>query len=383
MKFECDVNELAKAAEWAKSSLPDRPLQSVHAGIRLFSANDGTMIVRATSTETSSSASVPTVTDDSFDAVVSGRLFVDIVKALPSGFVQFTLDDDSQHLKVEAGKAVFKVPLLTGELLPANEFPTVFGSVDGDEMKRAALRVVGATATDMTALPALASVNVVVNPEDETITFAATDRYRLSVTTVPYTRAEGFGDEPVEPLLVPGKLLSTYASAFSGVDSVEWARGDNDADGVFGVRDGVRETTGRMLAGTFPDWVRLVPAEDDITMVATVDAASLVSAINRVSLVSDGAKPIRLIFETGSVTVTAGSSQADSSSSSATDVVDAEYDGETFEAAYNSAYLSTGLKSITGEATIKGVSEGKPAVIVPADKDVDGDYLYLVMPIRM
>lgn len=380
VEFECDAKTLRAAAEWAKTSLADRATDPTHSSIRVHAEKSGPLTLAAASVETSAAAAIDANVADDFDLLVSGRLLVDVLKALPDGTVKFVADSDSNHVKVQSGHAVFRLPVLPNITLTSPDQPEAFGVVSGANLRMAGVRAAVSAAVDTTSLPVLAATQVVVDSDAHEMTFVATDRYRLSVATIPYTPTDGY-DETVEPLLVPSKLLSMYATAFSASKNVEWSRGVDENDGTFGVSDDSKRSTGRMIAGTYPEWKKLLPDDTSITMQAKFVARDLLAAINRVALVSEGKKPIHLMFEDEQIVVTAGSGLADSSS--ATDMVETDYAGEKFGATYNAAYLTDGLKTITGDATFKGISDSKPAIIVPKDSTKDGNFTYLIMPIRL
>ena len=65
----------------------------------------------------------------------------------------------------------------------------------------------------------------------------------------------------------------------------------------------------------------------------------------------------------------------------ATEDVDAKYDGAEMTVAFNPAYLIDGVEAIVGdEVALDTLDALKPAVLRPIESD---DYLYLLMPVRV
>jgi DNA polymerase-3 subunit beta len=224
-------------------------------------------------------------------------------------------------------------------------------------------------------LPALTGIRIEI--EGETVTLAATDRYRLAVRE--------FHWKPEQPgvslqALVPARTLSDTAKSLTG--DVEFALSTGTAGaGLVGLTANGRRTTSRLLEGEFPKYRALLPAE--YSSCATVETARLIEAVRRVALVAERNTPLRLAFTTGELVLEAGSGDE----ASATEALEATLEGSDITIAFNPGYLLDGLKALDApHVRLAFTTSTKPAVITGAsvaDGPAAADYRHLLMPVRL
>lgn len=368
-------DDLVSAFVWASRALPARPAQPVLAGMKVTTA-DGVLTVHAFDGDKSAVASVPCspVIDpaEELNMVISGRLAVELAKALPGKDATFTVLPSGQ-VQLTAGRSTFTLPTL-----PVADYPTLpvspdaFGAISSDDLAEAIGRVVDAAGKDET-LPALTGVFITSDPENKTLTFATTDRYRLAVASVGFSPAAGV--DPIS-ILVPARALEGYVKTLAAGTQVELMGGVGH---LFGVRGSDRLASTRVLDGEFPKYQALLPSE--FAAVATVEKAEFAAAVKRVAMVADRNAPITLSFSADPAQVTVSAGTSTSSIGYASEVVDIDYTGEDIAINFNPGYLNEGLNSIPGEhACINLVSSLKAALVTSPDPTDDGKYL--IMPVR-
>jgi DNA polymerase-3 subunit beta len=266
--------------------------------------------------------------------------------------------------------------------------PATAGSIGADVFAAAVAQVAIAAGRDDT-LPVLTGVRIEI--DDDRVTLAATDRYRLAVREL-HWQPERSGISVVA--LVPARTLADTAKALVGGAQVTVSLSTGGAgEGLIGFSGratsgqiGQRRTTTRLLDGEYVKYRSLLP--DDSSANAFVETASLVEAVKRVSLVAPRSTPVRLTFSDNQVTLEAGTSD----DAQALESLDAKFvsrDGSTeeFSIAFNPAYLLDGLGAVESETTrIDFTSPTKPAVLrgsKEADTSASADYRYLLMPVRL
>ena len=190
----------------------------------------------------------------------------------------------------------------------------------------------------------------------ETMTLAATDRYRLAVRELAW-RPDNPSVEAVA--LVPARTLRDAAKAFTHGDAVTVALATGGiGEGLMGFEGSGRRTTTRLLDGEFPKYRSLLPTETAAT--AQVSTADLMEAVQRVALVAERNTPVRLSFTAGQLVLDAGTGDE----AQASEELDATLDGEPITIAFNPAFLLDGLRAIDAPtAHIAFVSPTKPAVL--------------------
>jgi DNA polymerase-3 subunit beta len=374
VKIRVERDALADAVAWAARSLPARPPVPVLAGL-LLDADEQTLSLSGFDYEVSARVDVEASIDEPGRVLVSGRLLNDIARSLPSRPVE--LVTEGQKVVVTCGSARFTLLTLPVEDYPSlPEMPGATGTVAAAELAAAVAQVSIAAGRDDT-LPVLTGVRVEI--EGQTVTLAATDRYRLAVRELAWTPEES-GLSAVA--LVPARTLADTAKALAGSGSVTVAlAATGTGEGLVGFEGSGRRTTSRLLDGEFPKYRSLLPSES--ASVATIETASFVESVKRVALVAERNTPIRLAFSDGMLTLEAGTGDEAQASES----IEATLDGDAITIAFNPGYLLDGLGALDAPfARLSFTTPTKPAVLVgapAADGESISSYRYLLMPVRL
>jgi DNA polymerase-3 subunit beta len=374
VKIRVERDVLAEAVAWAARSLPARPPVPVLAGL-LLKAEESSLSLSGFDYEVSARVSVEADVEESGTVLVSGRLLADICRALPNRPVE--ISTDGVRVTVVCGSSRFTLHTLPVEEYPAlPQMPTATGTVPGDVFAAAAAQVAIAAGRDDT-LPVLTGVRIEI--EGDTVTLAATDRYRFAVRE--------FLWKPEMPdvsavALVPAKTLLDTAKSLTNGDTVNIAlAGSGKGEGLIGFEGAGRRTTTRLLEGDLPKYRTLFPTE--FNSVAVIETAPFVDAVKRVALVAERNTPVRLSFEQGVLTLEAGSSD----DAQAVERVDASLEGDDISIAFNPGFLLEGLSAIDSPvAQLAFTTSTKPALLSgrPAvDAEADQAYKYLIMPVRL
>jgi DNA polymerase-3 subunit beta len=349
MRFQVERDALAEAVAWVSRALPARPVIPVLSGL-LLDAADG-LTLSCFDYEVSARVRVEAKVVEPGTALVPGRLLAEITRSLPSLPAEFA--DDPDGVSLTCGSAAFT--LVT---LPVDEYPDLpglpqaAGTVDGGALAAAIGQVAPAASRDDT-LPLLTGVNVEV--DGETMTLAATDRYRLAVRELPWS--------PAQPgtsgaFLVPARTLADAARTMAAGSPVTIKLQSDSADAMIGFESGGRRLTTRLIAGEFIKYRSRFPA--DFGCRADLPAGPFVEAVRRVSLVAERGSAVRLVFGSGTVAIEAGTQGR----ARARETVPAEFTGSEPEIAFSPHFLLDGITA-AGAATA-------PAAARPSEADPGG-----------
>ena len=375
MKIQVERDVLAEAVAWTARALPARPAVPVLAGIRLQAAADLTL--SSFDYDVSAQARVPVEAEEEGEALVSGRLLAEITRSLPARPVEITTDGSRATLT--CGSATFTLLTMPTEDYPnLPEMPPPAGSIGSDAFASAVSQSATAAGRDDT-LPALTGVRIEI--AGETLTLVSTDRYRLAVRELRWTPAR---PDLSAAVLVPARALADTARALTAGAEVSIALAlpgeDGGAgEGMIGFEGGGRRTTTRLLGGDFPRYESLLPKQ--VNAVAELSAAPFAEAVKRVALVAERNTAVRLSFSAGQLVLEAGTGDE----AQAEEVIDASFEGDDIQIAFNPQYLLDGLTALDSDiARISFTESGKPALITgkPAT-DEQPDFRYLLMPIRL
>jgi DNA polymerase III subunit beta len=295
--------------------------------------------------------------------VLPGRLASEIVRALPAGGVEVSVEDE--EARIAAGRSEFSL-----RVLPADEFPRV-AEPTGDpvtlasaELAAALAQVVPAASRD-DARPIL--TGVLLSAEADGLRLVATDSFRLAVRDLPGTSVLAEGQH----VLVPSRALGELSRVLAGGDTLTVRFGERDA----GFEVGSTRLSTQLIEGEFPNYRGLIPQSQPNRL--TVGREALLEAVRRVKLLAREATPVRLAMSTEGlelVAVTQDVGQAHES-------LDAKFEGTELTVAFNPEYLLQGVEVAPGDdVTLETVDALKPALVRSAEHP---EFLYLLMPVRV
>jgi DNA polymerase III subunit beta len=400
MKFTVEREALAEAVTWVSRALPNRPVIPVLGGLLLRAEEDG-LTLSCFDYEVSARMRIRAEVAEPGAVLVPGRLLTEITRSLPGRPVEFA--DDPDGVSMTCGEAAFTLATLPpGEYPELPDLPLLAGESDGGALAAAISQVTPAASRDDT-LPMLTAVSLELSAES--MTLAATDRYRLAVRDLEWSPAPWIGEQVREAgkvaVLVPARLLADAAKMMSPGGSVRILlreTGGDGGDAMIGFEAGVRRLTTRLLAGEFIRYRSRFPEEFGCT--ADLPAEAFAEAVRRVSLVAERGTPVQLSFAPGQVTVGAGTQ----GQARARETVPANFTGDEPVIAFSPLYLLDGVLAASAAAPdhahvhadphgpdaarvrLQFTSASKPAVITkgqPGGASTASDFRYLVVPQRL
>ena len=374
MKFQVERDVLANAVAWTARALPARPAVPVLAGMHLAAAQQLTL--STFDYEVSAQATVPVITDEEGTVLVSGRLLAEIVRSLPARPVEMSTEGTRTTLK--CGSAVFT--LMT---LPDDEYPTLPGmppeaGVIGADVLASAISQVAIAAGRDDTLPALTGIRMEF--AGDTVTLVATDRYRLAVRELHWQ---------------PGQA----GRVGRGPGAVAGPRGRRPIadDGCRGVHRPDRARRRRFPGRGHHRVRRGRPADHDAAARRRVSAVPDATA-ERVQRRRGASR--RTVCRGGQAGVSGGRAEyprpagvlrwracaggGAGDEAQAVETLEASFDGEDLQIAFNPQYLLDGLSAIDSDAArISFTTPTRPAVVTgKRGEDGPPDYRYVLMPIR-
>ncbi len=372
MKFTVDSATLTDSVNWVSRSLSTRPIMTALLGIVIDVQKDVTL--SASDLETSAKSTFDAEIKETGRVLVPGRLLSEISKALPNKSVSFNLDGN--RVLVTAGSAKFTLPTL-----PLNEYPNLpnmpeqSGAIASDIFSTAVNQVAAAAGRD-DSLPTLTGIHVDISRD--TITLAATDRYRLAVREINWTPND---PDIATSALLRARTLADAAKTIGNTKSVSVAIAPTTSnERLVGFASDAKTMTSRQLDGSFPPYRHLLPSESTAT--AIIEVAKLLDSVRRVALVTDKTVPLRLKFNNNTLQLEAGAGDE----AQATEELEINYKGEAIDIAFNPTFLSDGLTALgTTYVNIAFTGSNKPAMLTGQNKvdgKADSSFRYLLMPMR-
>ena len=374
MKFRVNRDHMTDAVVWVGRVVPSRSPQPILCGIQII-AQGNELIISGSDLDVRNREVVSADVIEPGEIIISGRLLTDIIRALPSEPVDFTLDGN--RVEITCGRSSFSLQIMaTGEYPTPLEIPETTGKISAQEFTTA-ISQVGLAAARNDFRHHLTGINFEI--EGNNIEIAATDGNRLAVKKLNWSPSN---TKISTSALVPAKYLTDIAKTLSTSDDVSLSLPQGN-EGIIGITAEPRQTTSRTIASNFPAYKSLLDFET--TSVVQIDTAQLIETIKRVSLVLEHNAPVGLSFKNGEACVFGAGGAGERSE--AKEYLECSLSGEEITMGFYPSYLIEGLTSLNSPVTeIELSGPMKPGLFVgksEIDGPADDTYRYLLLPRRM
>jgi len=342
----------------------------------LVATDEGRLRLSATNLELGITCWIGAKIETEGSTTVPARTFTDLVSTLPPDRVNMSLSVRTQNLNVRCGTSNTDLKCIDAQEFPPMPSPDLddgiqFKTSDFKEMIR---QVVFAASTD-DARPTL--TGVLISIEDNTITLAAADGFRLSVRNAELPSSVS---RPVSEI-IPARALSELARiSTDGDEVITMVMPPRSGRVIFRTKN--TELASQLIEGTFPDYQQIIPRSHETRTVLSASAflkackqaeifAREGSLIARVNITPGGE------LQPGTVEITGQSEETGSNQT----VVDASIEGPPLLIAFNVRYLREVLDVIkTPNVALETTADNSPGVIRPVGED---DFLHVIMPMYL
>ena len=297
----------------------------------------------------------------------------DVVRKLREGAqVELETLSERNEMVLRSGRSTFTLACLPPEDYPvmsAGELPHHF-TLSAAELRSLIDRTRFAISTEETRYYLNGIyLHATKNNEVPVIRAVATDGHRLA--RVEITAPEGAAGMP--GIIVPRKtVIELRKLVEEGEEEVQIALGETK------IRCAIGEAalTSKLIDGTFPDYDRVIPANND--KILEVECKEFAEAVDRVSTIStERSRAVKLAIEQGNLVVSATSPE----NGTALEELEVRYQSSPMEIGFNSRYLLDITEQIDGEyAQFKMSDAGSPTIV--CDRE-DASALFVLMPMRV
>jgi len=375
MKFQIERDALAEAVSWTARTLPGRSAQPILNGMLVEAdVSAGALTLSSFDFEVAGRTTVEANVALGGRALVSGRLFTEITKALPAHPVDVTMDGAKVVLRCGGSRFTLQtMPVEDYPALPA--LPPLAGTIGSDLFASAVAQVTVAAARDAT-VPILAGVRVQI--AGDRLRLACIDRFRIAVRDLVWQPAQA---DMTALALVPARAVATMARSWSnGAEARLYLAGDGD-DTMIGFECGGRRSMSRLLENQFLDYLSRFPSSYSAT--AEVPTGALIDAVKRVALVAERTAPTRLTFDDDGVVIEAATGEE----AHAIEELPVTFSGAPISIAFNAQFLLEGLAALDSDTAQLSFTTPSQPVLLTGKRDQSeppgNDYRYLVMPLRL
>lgn len=372
MKFVIERAILLKTLNHVQSIVEKRNTIPVLSNVRIEALGDG-ISFKATDMDTEITEIVDAKILETGATTAPAHMLYDIVRKLSDGSeVELTFPDDKGQLSIASGRSKFALstigvedfPVISGDKLP------IGFSIGREELKDVIDRTQFAVSTEETRYY-LNGLYVHAKSEGSTkvLRIVATDGHRLACVESPLPQ----GAEKINGVIIPRKTIGEVRKLLDDTkaDNIDVALSDNK------VRFTLEEVTltSKLIDGTYPDYERVIPTDNDKLM--ELNVKELANAVDRVSVVAERTRAIKMLVSEGKVVITTSSPDL----GSAMDELEVKYDNDSLDIGYNFRYLLDILAEIKGETVQISFSDASSPSVIHDTSDASA--IYVLMPMRV
>lgn len=374
MKLKADRGALLKALAHCQSVVERRNTIPILANVMIV-ANDDAISLNTTDMEISVVETFLAETTEGGACTVSAATLYEIVRKLPeNAIIELAHTDSDTLLTLRCGR--YETRLV---ILPSNDFPlintgqlTCRFNIDSRILLRIIDKTRFAISTEETRYY-LNGIYFHIYELDGTsrLRAVATDGHRLArveTLTPP-------GAESMPGVIVPKKTVIELRKLLDEFENdVEISLSDAKIQFKFGAI----VLTSKLIDGTFPDYERVIPRDND--KVLRVHASSFASVVARVSAISsERSRPVKLSLARNAIVVSASSAEH----GTANEELDSSkvcYEASPLEIGFQAKYLTDITDQVSDKIEFCLVDGASPTIV----RDVsDMDSLYVLMPMRV
>jgi DNA polymerase-3 subunit beta len=376
VKVSCLQENLAKGLSIVGRAVASRSTLPVLSNVMLATDN-GRLKLSTTNLELGINCWVGAKVETEGATTVPARLLTDFINSLPPEPIDMELAVRTQTLNARCARFEANI-----KGIDAQEFPIIPTTEDAEhairlepeDLRQMIDQVVFAAATDESR-PIL--TGVLARFEEDRLTMAAADGFRLSVRGAPLGQAV---DETIE-IIIPARALGELARI--SADQEEWVEvfitpARNQI--LFHLQD--VDLVSQLIEGKFPNYQQIIPTSHSTRTV--LDTSGFLKAA-RVShlFARDSANIVRVEIEPGDELMPGHLTLAATSAELGDNVgqLDATIEGDAMEIAFNAKYLIEVLSVVdAAQVALETSSSASPGVLRPVG---DEDFVHVIMPMHL
>ncbi|MBK67298.1 MAG: DNA polymerase III subunit beta [Rickettsiales bacterium] len=372
MKFSIDRASLLRSLSHVQSAVERRNTIPILANV-LLRAEGNSLSLSTTDMDLEIDETVAATVEEAGDTTAPATTLYDIVRKLPDETViDITTNEANTQMTVKAGKSQFKLgclPTADFPQLAADDMNVTF-DLAADELRSLIDKTRFAISTEETRYY-LNGIYIHAHQAEgvSLLRAVATDGHRLAR----FEMALPDGAENMPSVIIPRKtVLELRKLIDEAADTIRITLSDTKVRFSF---DHI-VLTSKLIDGTFPDYERVIPANNDKTL--ELDPKMLAAAVDRVSTIStEKTRAIKLELNGQTLVLSANSPD----SGSASEELEVKFENEPLEIGFNSRYLMDIAQQIEGKGARLTMADGSTATII---QDLgDQSSLYVLMPMRV
>lgn len=376
MKVEVLQEVLNRGLSIIHPAIQSRSTLPVLANV-LIATDEGRLRLSATDLELGITCWIGAKIEEEGSTTIPFKTLSELVGALPDAKVHLTLNPDNDVLNIRSGSSkndVKGIDATEFPIMPVPNFDEAI-SINVADFREMVQQVAFAASVDE-ARPVL--MGVLIKFEDNNITMAAADGFRLSVKTATLS-------EPVNnpfKVIVPSKALQNLSRIAANSDEpIQMVLPKGRGQVIFRVKDA--ELTSQLIDGSFPDYQQIIPQNHKTRTIVATEA--LLKACKQAEIFArEGTNVVKLDIKSSddpnapaSMFITAQSEETGKNETEVSCVME----GTPILIAFNVKYLRELLEVIkTGNVTLQTSAPNAPGLLYPSENQ---NFQHVIMPMHL
>jgi len=367
MKITLEQAALLKALAHTQSIVERRQTIPILANV-LIEANKNGLTLKATDNELEIAEQLPANVEEEGAVTVPAHKLYDIVRRLPDGSqISLSFSEETNQVSIVSGRSKFALACIAPEGFPTmarEDTPFSFDLTAADLQS-----LINKTGFAVSVEETRYNLNgIYLHEKKGALIAVATDGHRLACAKAPLPD----GAKGIPGVIIPRKTIGEISKLLTEVnDTLRISLSNNQ------IRFKMEkiELSSRLIDGTYPDYEKVIPSGNDKMLEA--DAKVLANVIERVSVVSEKSRGIKLSLAPNLLKVSAAAVDE----GFAEDELDTVYAGEELDIGFNYRYLLDILAQIKGQNVKIGFQDGISPVTL--QDTADANALFVLMPMRV
>ena len=369
MKLVCEKEKILRGINSVINGVSSKTTMPILEGI-LLKTNDNELILTTYDLEIGIEYTLEAKIIEQGNTVVNATMFSEIIRKLPSKEIKISINEN-RLLEIECEGSLYKLATMNPDEFPELPKINIDNSIEIEQtiLKNMIRKTIFAVSTEENR-PIFTGCLFEVT--DNKLNVVAVDGYRLAIkSNVINEKANSFSS------VIPGKTLNEVNKIISdSFDTIKIGISRNQA--LFEMENCKLVT--RLLDGEFLKYSNAIPATWETRI--KVNKGNIQDCFERISLISASSiekekkYPVKVNIELGKVTISCANQTGD-----AKEELYVETEGKELEIGFNPRFFLDALKAIDDEEVyLEFGTNRSPCIIKPV---ADGNYIYMILPIKM
>ena len=369
MKIVCDKDTILKAINSVVKGVASKTTMPILEGI-LIQTNDNEIKLTTYDLEIGIEYVMECEVKEQGSTVVNAIMFSEIIRKLPDTEIYISLNSQNL-LEIECEGSLYKLATMNPEEFPELPKIEIENSIEIDQnvLKNMIRRTIFAVSTEESR-PIF--TGCLFEVENNQLTLVSVDGFRLALRSI-YLNKQSNDFQAV----IPGKTLQEINKIIT--DSFEPIKLGVAKNQALFEMEHCKVVT-RILDGEFLNYKNVIPSNWETRI--KVNKSNIQNSFERISLISSSSiekekkYPVKVSIDIGKVTISCTNQTGD-----AKEEMYVSTEGQNLEAGFNPKYFLDALRAIDDEEIFVDFGTSiSPCIIRPVE---DGDYIYMILPIRL